>query len=93
MLSRSQGTPAPRALLSSKTTRRASPVPATSGKAAPTKTNPRMFFSGKPDDDDTERNAIFSVSGRGKSRRTVIVKDQSRVLLALAIHNRLTKHK
>ena len=31
------------ALLSSKTTRRASPVPATSGKAAPTKTNPHIF--------------------------------------------------
>jgi len=42
-----------------------------------------MFFSGKPDDDDddddTDRNAIISVSGRGKSRRTVSVKDESRV--------------
>ena len=55
-------------------------MPATSGKAVPTKTNPHMFFSGKPDDDDdTDRNAIISVSGRGKSRRTVSVKDESRV--------------
>ena len=73
------GTPAPPAVLSHKQPRRASSVLATSGKAAPTKTNSHMFFSSKPDVDDTERNAIISVSGREKSRRIVSVKDQSHV--------------
>jgi hypothetical protein len=42
-------------------------VPATSGKSAPTKTIPHMFFFGKSDDDDDgdkESNAVTSVSGR-----------------------------
>jgi hypothetical protein len=76
-------TPAPAPVSQKKNkTRKASPLPDTSGTVAPTKMNPDMLSSGKEDSADPDRNVIIAPSQETPQRLQVLTPNSFESILS-----------